>query len=69
MQVSSFFFHQCKQQHTLVLGQASKQVVTFLKVKGQGQIGIPPKSQKMRGWGIYLFISKSIVCACLKLNL
>ena len=44
MQVSSFFFHQCKQQHTLVLGQASNQVVTFLKVKGQ--IGIPPKSQK-----------------------
>ena len=48
MQVSSFIFHQCKQQHTLVLGQASNQVVTFLKVKGQGQIGIPPKSQKMR---------------------
>ena len=44
MQVSSFF-HQCKQQHTLVLGQASNQVVTFLN-KGQGQIGIPPKSQK-----------------------
>ena len=42
------FFHQGKQQHTLVLGQASNQVVTFLKVKGQGQIGIPPKSQKMR---------------------
>ena len=46
MQVSSFFFHPDKQQHTLVLGQASNQVVIFLKVKGQGQIGIPPKSQK-----------------------
>ena len=50
MQVSSPFFHQGKQQHTLVLGQASNQAVTFLKVKGQGQIGIPPppppKSQK-----------------------
>ena len=46
MQVSSFFFIKGKQQHTLVLGQASNQVVTFLKVKGQGQIGIPPKSQK-----------------------
>ena len=45
MQVSSFF-HQCKQQHTLVLGQASNQVVTFLKVKGQGQIGIPPNHKK-----------------------
>ena len=56
MQVSSFFFHQCKQQHTLVLGQASKQVVTFLKVKGQGQIGIPPKSQKMRNLCICLLV-------------
>ena len=49
MQVSSLCFHQGKQQHTLVLGQASNQVVTFLKVKGQGQVGIsppPPKSQK-----------------------
>ena len=54
MQVSSFYFHQGKQQHTLVLGQASNQVVTFLKVKGQGQIGIPPKSQK-----------KHILCICL----
>ena len=54
MQVISFYFHQGKQQHTLVLGQASNQVVTFLKVKGQGQIGIPPKSQKMR-----------ILCICL----
>ena len=45
MQVSSFF-HQGKQQHTLVLGQASNQVVTFLKVKGQGQIGIPPPYHK-----------------------
>ena len=45
MQVSSFFY-QGNQQHTLVLAQASNQVVTFLKVKGQGQIGIPPKSQK-----------------------
>ena len=68
MQVSSFYFHQGKQQHTLVLAQASNQVVTFLKVKGQGQIGIPPKSQKMRIL-CNLFISKSIVCACLKLNL
>ena len=68
MQVSSFFFHQGKQQHTFVLGQASNQVVTFLKVKGQGQIGIPPKSQK-NAYFMYLFISKSIVCACLKLNL
>ena len=56
MQVSSFFFHQGKQQHTLVLGQASNQVVTFLKVKGQGQIGIPPKSQKMRILCIYLLV-------------
>ena len=56
MQVSSFFFHQGKQQHTLVLGQASNQVVTFLKVKGQGQIGIPPKSQK-NAYFMYLFIS------------
>ena len=55
MQVSSFFFHQGKQQHTLVLGQASNQVVTFLKVKGQG-IGIPPKSQKMRILCIYLLV-------------
>ena len=61
MQVSSFFFHQGKQQHTLVLGQASNQVVTFLKVKGQGRIGIPPpppppppKSQKVL-----------ILCICL----
>ena len=46
MQVSSFFFHQGKQQHTLVLGQASNQVVTILKVKGQGQIGIPPNHKK-----------------------
>ena len=46
MQVSSFFFHQGKQQHTFVLGQASNQVVTFLKVKGQGQIGIPPNHKK-----------------------
>ena len=53
MQVS-FFFRQGKQQHTLVLGQASNQVVTFLKVKGQGQIGIPLKSHKMR-----------ILCICL----
>ena len=68
MQVSSFYFHQGKQQHTLVLGQASNQVVTFLKVKGQGQIGIPPKSQK-NAYFMYLFISKSIVYACLKLNL
>ena len=56
MQVSSFFFHQGKHQHTLVLGKASNQVVTFLKVKGQGQIGIPPPPQitKMR-----------ILCICL----
>ena len=67
MQVSSFFFHQGKQQHTLVLGQASNQVVTFLKVRGQGQIGIPPNHKN--AYFIYLFISKSIVCACLKLNL
>ena len=68
MQVSSFYFHQGKQQHTLVLGQASNQVVTFLKVKGQGQIGIPPQITK-NAYFMYLFISKSIVCACLKLNL
>ena len=68
MQASSLFFHQGKQQHTFVLGQALNQVVTFLKVKGQGQIGIPPKSQK-NAYFMYLFISKSIVCACLKLNL
>ena len=67
MQVS-FFFHQGNQQHTFVLGQASNQVVTFLKVKGQGQIGIPPKSQK-NVYFMYLFISKSIICPCLKLNL
>ena len=54
MQVHLFFFHQGKQQHTLALGQASNQVVTFLKVKGQGQIDIPLKSQKMR-----------ILCICL----
>ena len=47
MQVPSFF-HQGKQQHTIVVGQASNQNVTFLKVKGQGQKGLPPKSQKMR---------------------
>ena len=55
MQVSSLFFHQGKQQHTLVLGQASNQVVTFLKVKGQGQIAIPPKSQKCKFYvSVYL---------------
>ena len=54
MQVSSFFFHQGKQQHTFVLCQASNQVVTFLKVKGQGQIGIPPNHKKMH-----------ILCICL----
>ena len=53
MQVSSFFFHQGKQQHTLVLGQASNQVVTFLKVKGQGQIGIPPNHKN--AYFMYLF--------------
>ena len=67
MQVSSFF-HQGKKQHTLVLGQASNQVVTFLKVKGQIGIPPPPKSQK-NAYFMYLFISKSIVCVCLKLNL
>ena len=68
MQVHLFFFHQGKQQHTLALGQASNRVVTFLKVKSQGQIDIPPKSQK-NAYFMYLFISKGIVCACLKLNL
>ena len=51
MQVSSFFFIQ---QHTLVLGQVSNQVVTFLKVKGQSQMDIPPQITKMR-----------ILCICL----
>ena len=59
MQVSSFFFHQCKQQHTLVSGQASNQVVTFFKFKGQGQIGIPPpppQITKMRNLCICLLV-------------
>ena len=68
MQVSSFVFQQGKQQHKLVLGQASNQVVTFLKDKGQGQIGIPPQITK-NVYFMYQFISKSIVCACLKLKL
>ena len=66
MQVS-FFSHKGKQQHTLVLGQASNQVVTFLKVKGQGQIGLPPNHKNV--YFMYLFVSKRIVSACLELNL
>ena len=46
MQVSTFIFHQGKQQHTLVLGQASNQVVTSLRSKVKVKKPYPQNHKK-----------------------